>query len=310
MPKLDSQTPARISSLDYNSIRDKVVSILGTGSGPRGYGQAILSSPVFAGNLITAQQWDELKTDLINIRVHQDGLLPTIADIQRNDVVNYGAGYPNTNYDSLADAALLNRFNIGTGQSVISNKATQTTSATWTTQAQAVLTLTFSSANEGRYFFNSGGDIRISATRSGGSATQQNNAWTNLLGNVGVQRFSGNYPTLVNYYTLTNSYQTYYYLPYSTPYSSNFVRLEAACNVADNSGGTATSVTIRITLQDDYVDPDVSSGFPAGTNPPSGTVDGTITITVDELKASGLMQPSGTFTVNSPSYSLSAISTT
>jgi len=107
MPKLDSQIPARISSLDYNSIRDKIVSILGTGSGSRGYGQAIISSPVYAGNIITAQQWDDLKTDLINIKVHQDGLLPTIADIQRNDVVNYGAGHPNTNYDSLADAALL-----------------------------------------------------------------------------------------------------------------------------------------------------------------------------------------------------------
>jgi hypothetical protein len=301
MPKLDSQTPARISSLDYNSIRDKIVSILGTGSGPRGYGQTIASSPVYAGNLITAQQWDDLKTDLINIRVHQDGLLPAIADIERNDVVRYGAGNPNTNYESLSEAALLNRFNIGTGQSVIGNKASRSTSASWSTQAQAVLTITFADANEGRYFFNSGGDIRISATRTGGSATQQNNAWTGLLSNVGVQRFSGNYPTLVNYYTLTNSYQTYYYLPFSTPYSSNFVRLEALCNVSNNSGGTATSVTIRITLQDDYVDP----GAPA----PGDSVDGTVTITVDELKASGLMLPSGTFTVNSPSYSLSAIST-
>ncbi len=302
MPKLDSQTPARISNLDYNSIRDKIVSILGTGSGSRGYGQSIISSPVYAGNLITAQQWDELKTDLINIKVHQDGLLPAIADIQRNDVVSYGAGHPNTNYDSLADAALLTRFNIGTGQSVVANKATQSTSSAWSTQAQAVLTVTFGSADQGRYFFNSGGDIRISATRAGGSATQQNNAWTNLLSNVGVQRFSGNFPTLVNYYALTNSYQTYYYLPYSTPYSSNFVRLEASCNVANNSGGTATVVYIKITLQDDYVD--------LGPPSPGDSVDGTLTITVDELKASGLMQPSGSFSITSPSYSLSAISTT
>jgi hypothetical protein len=31
-----------------------------------------------------------------------------------------GAGYANTNYDSLAEQAILNRFNIGAGQSILS----------------------------------------------------------------------------------------------------------------------------------------------------------------------------------------------
>lgn len=299
MPKLDSQNPARISSLDYNDIRNTVISILGPGSGSRGYGQAILSSPVYAGNLITAEQWDNLKIDLINIRVHQDGVLPLIADVSRGDVIGYSAGNPNTNYESLANAALTNRFEIGPGQSVATNKATATTTSTWSSQATATLTVTFGSADQGRYFFNSGGDVRINLTRTGGSATSQNNAWTNLLSNAGVQRFAGNFPTLVNYYSLTNAYQTYYYLPYSTPYSSNYLKLEALCNVADNSGGTATSVTIKITLGDDHV------GISGGPD----SVDGTLTINVDEFKAAGLMQPSGTFSIVSPTYSLSSITT-
>lgn len=300
MPKFDTQIPARIADLDYNSIRDKIVSILGSGSGSRGYGQTIISSPVFDGNIITAEQWANLRYDLLNIKVHQDGVLPLIASVARGDVISYGAGEPNTNFDSLAESALANRFNVGTGQSALTNKATGSTSSAWSSLAQATLTINFGSADQGRYFFNSGGSVRISMSRVGGSVTQQNNAWTNLLSQVGTQSFGGGTPTLVNYYTLTNAYQTYYYLPYSTPYSSNYVRLEALCNVANNSGGTATSVTFRISLVDDYVD----GGAPA----PGDSVDGTLTISVDELKASGLMQPSGSFTITSPSYSLSSIS--
>jgi hypothetical protein len=300
MPKFDTQTPARIADQDYNTIRDKIVSILGPGSGSRGYGQSIISSPVFDGNTITAEQWSNLRYDLLNIKVHQDGVLPLIASVARGDVVRYGAGEPNTNFDSLAESALANKFNVGTGQSTLTNKTSISTSSAWSSRAQATLTVTFGTADQGRYFFNSGGSVRISMTRVGGSVTQQNNAWTNLLSQVGIQGFGGGTPTLVNYYTLTNSYQTYYYLPYSTPYSANYVRLEALCNVANNSSGTATSVTFRITLSDDYVD----GGPPA----PGDSVDGTLTITVDELKAAGLMQPSGSFTITGPSYSLSSIS--
>jgi hypothetical protein len=80
--------------------------------------------------------------------------------------------------------------------------------------------------------------------------------------------------------------------------------LEARCNVANNSSGTATTVELRIVLTDGYVDP----GNSIGDNP--NTIDrvtGTLTITVEELKASGSLIPTGTFTITSPSYSLSTI---
>lgn len=299
MPKFDTQDPQRISALDYNAIQTKISSILGTGSGSRGYGQVVTSSPVFSGNIITTAQWQNLKYDLLSIKLHQDGVLPLSAAVQRGDAIGYGAGFPNTNFDSLADSSLINRFNIGSGQSVITNKATASTSSAWSNYAQATLTINFGTADQGRHFFNSGGDIRISANRLGGSLTQQNNAWTNLLSQVGIQRFGGGYPTLINYYSLTSSYQTYFYLPYSTPYSANYFRLEALCNVANNVNGTATSMTIKITLGDDYVD----GGAPA----PGDSVDGTLSITVDELKASGILQPAGSFVITSPTYSLSSI---
>ena len=64
---------------------------------------------------------------------------------------------------------------------------------------------------------------------------------------------------------------------------------------------------LRITLTDPYVDPATSPDTPS-TILPIDQVDGTLTISVSELKAAGNLQPSGTFSITSPTYSLSAIS--
>lgn len=289
----------QIQDTDYNSLQDIVQALLGTGSGSRGYGQPVPSADVFDGNTITKAQWDALRNDILSVRVHQDGTTPVLTNIAAGTPINFATV---SNFASVLAVADANRFNIGPGQSTVSTKTTATTMSSWNTQAQAVLTVTFADANDGRYFFNSGGKIRIIGSRSGGSSTSQNNAWTNFLANIGTISFGAATSPFVNYYDLNNSYQTYYQTSLSTPYSANFYRLEASCDVSNNSAGTATQVNIRITLQDNYVDP--------GSPPPGDLVDGTLTISVEELKASGALYPSGTFTITSPSYSISAIGLT
>jgi len=324
MPKFDTASPQRIAATDYNSIRNKIVAILGTGSGQQGYGQPIASSGLFAGNNITKAQWDLLRYDLVNAKVHQDGVSPSIVTISSGDVVGYGAGYPNTNYDTIAEQSILNRFNIGAGQSVLSlaTMAGQTApgvisrTGSWSTQSQCTLTVTFATANEARYFFNSGGRMRFTSTRTGGASTSQNNAWTDLLSTtVGTLNFGAQTPATVNFYTLTTSYQQWYTVSSSVPYASNFYRIEALCNCTDptNVNGTASVVTFRITWADSYIDPDtLTPGYPAPVtiHPPGDTVDGTLSLTVEEFKATGPFIPSGLFTITSPSYSISAITAT
>lgn len=294
---------SEIEALDFNAIRTDVISILGPGTGQRGYGQAIASSPVFAGNNITAAQWELLKLDLINIKLHQDGVLPPISSVNTGDVVRFSAGSPNYNYRSIIDQATLEKFNLGTGQSTVSAGTTVTRTGSWATQSQCTVNVTFSTTDQARYFFNSGGRIRFSSTRTGGTPTQQNGAWTNLLNTaVGMIQFGAQVPAAINFYSLTNSYQQVYTLSSSTPYSSNYFLIEALCNCteATNVNGTSSSITFRITWRDNYTDP----GAPA----PGDTVDGTLSLVVDELKAAGAMLPSGTFSITSPSYSASAIS--
>jgi hypothetical protein len=324
MPKFDTESPQRIAATDYNAIRNKIAAILGTGSGQQGYGQPVVSSALFAGNNITKAQWDLLRYDLVNAKVHQDGVSPSIVTVASGDFIGYGAGYPNTNYDTIAEQSILNRFNIGAGQSVLSlaTMAGQTApgvisrTGSWSTQSQCTLTVTFATANEARYFFNSGGRLRFTSTRTGGATTSQNNAWTDLLGTtVGTVNFGAQTPAIVNFYTLTTAYQQWYTVSSSVPYASNFYRIEALCNCTDptNVNGTANVVTFRITWADSYVDPDtLTPGYPDPIfgHPPGDTVDGTLSLTVEEFKATGSLIPSGLFTIASPSYSISAITAT
>ena len=294
---------ADIRASDVNAIRQKIVDTLGTGSGSFGYGQTIYSSSVSSGQRIEKSQWDAIRYDIVNVFVHQTGNIPSVVNVVTNDVIRDDPGYALHNYNYYADLGQNNRFDIATGQFGISAIDTKTTSSTWNTNASAELTLTFANATEGRYFFNSGGAIRISSTLVGGTSSQAN-AWTNLLDAVGEQDFVGDIVAANGYYTLTNSYQTYFSRAASTPYSANLYQLKAKCNVADNSAGTATSVDIKIELSDSYVD----LGAPA----PGDLVDGTLTIVAEELKATGTLQPTGDpFTVAGPnSYSMSAISLT
>lgn len=301
MATFDTQIPPRVSHVDYNTIRDKVVSILGTGSATKGYGQTIQSTAVSQGNTITKAQWDALRYDIINIKLHQEGSTPTIATVPASEPIRFGAGNPNSNFDTLIEQATLTRFSLGGGQSVVSNKGSVSYTSSWATQAQTEFTVTFANADQARYFFNSGSKIRVTATRTGGTSTAQNGAWTNLLSSVGTQSFGAAVAVNKNFYTLTNSYDdnVYYELFSSTPYSANSFELSAKCNVTDNSQGTATQLSIRIRMYDRYED--------LGPPQPGDVVNGTLNISVDELKASGVLLPSGNFTITSPTYSISPI---
>ncbi len=289
-----------ILASDYVAIQDTAQLLLGTGSATRGYGQTVQSSDVFTGNAITKAQWDALRFDIINLLFHQDGVLPNAVVVAVGDPINYGAGAPNTNYATLLQTADVNKFKINASQSVVSAKASGTYTTAWSNSVTATLTLTFSSSDQARYFFNSGGKIRFTTTLTGGSGSQQYNSWVNVLNSIGTRSFGADTDAIVNYYTLTNSFQTYFLQTTSYPYSSNTFRLEARTNVANNNTGTATQLFLRLTLTDPYVD----LGPPA----PGDSVNGTLTISVSELKAAGNLQPSGTFSITGPSYSLSAIS--
>jgi len=297
---------ANIFASDLNTIRTKIADVLGPGANTFGYGQTVYSSAVTSGQLIEKTNWDAVRFDIVNAYIHQTGNTPSTIIVSTADTINDDASGAYQNYDYYADVLRNNRFDVATGQYTISAIDSKSTTATWNTTASSELTITFGSSAEARYFFNSGGAIRVSSSLTGGT-TAQANAWTNLLLSAGDQDFVGDLIASNGFYTLTNSYQSYYSIAASTPYSANTYRLRAKCDVADNSAGTATIVYIQAELVDSYVDPG-----PGGPPYTGDLVDGTLVITAQELRATGTLQPTGDpFTVNPPdSYSMSTISVT
>jgi len=286
-----------ILAADYNNIRGKIIGVIGNGAGQSGYGQPIQSLSIASGDIISKTDWDLLRYDIYNALIHQTGETPLINEISIGNVIRYGAGRPNFQYNTLADQAITNKFDIGEGRTAIETGTNASRTSAWTTAVSCTVTISFSNNNEARYFFNSGGRIRFVSSRVGGSSTAQNSSWSTLLSSAGVQSFD-----YTHFYALTNSYQEIYYTTSSAPYAANSYLIQALSNVSDNTNGGATDITFNIVWSDAYTD-----GNPS---PPPDQVDGTLSLIVDQVKATGPILPSGTFNITSPSFSITSISGT
>jgi hypothetical protein len=161
-----------------------------------------------------------------------------------------------------------NRFSPASRTASTTASATRTTA--WTNTLTQETTWTFASQADCRAFFNGGGAVGASASRSGGSATAQNTQWSNALSNLsdvwlyhdtctaGAGSTSG-----IGFYELTTSYQQLViYYGGASPYTSDYVQVNAKIN----STTTPTVVSIQVVLVD------------ADDNVIDDSTDGTLTI--------------------------------
>jgi hypothetical protein len=391
----------RISVSDFNNIRNIILAVMGTGSGSVGYGQTLFSVAKAANSVISQTDWDNLRYDIVNAKIHQTGAafsaitnasnsanrstiqfptssigfvilgmavytiglpiltvkyITSISTVGSNTIlgissstedivssgttINFGPGTAQdfnegtsisasliNAYDALADTTddESSRFLVAAGQfltvganadnsPLITSRTwnSTTTPRFWRDEISATLTVSFANSNQARWFFNSGGEIRVQSSRTDGRSDAQNNSWSALLNSAGVRAFGAVIPNTGfsplngrNFYRLTNTFQEFYRLTDSSPYTANSYRLEARSNVANNSTGTATSVDIRVRFVAGYTDPG-----PLGPPFTNDEIDGTFSITVTEKRADGSLLPSGSFTVARPTYSITSITGT
>lgn len=309
-----------IVQADYNDIRNKIVTILGNGSGNSGYGQQarINSVAVVEGTKVTVNEWANLRFDIINAYKHINGVNPVTAVVAEGNTIRYTTTFtpdtgtldaPQNQYDVWTNNITTNRFGIAAGESATTSAVSASRTGSWISQCACTIQFSWANSDLARYWFNSGGQLRISSSRSGGVTSNQNTAWTSLLSSAGTQSFGGNNPGTgtspsngLNWYRVTNAFQTYYTATSSSPYGSNNWQLQARCTggVTNNSTGTALSGEIRVLWNDGYVDP----GAPA----PADLVDGTLSVSASVLFATGIMVPgSAVFTVTNPTVVVGAV---
>ena len=176
---------------------------------------------------------------------------------------------------------------------------TSTRTSSWTGTVQHIFTVTFASANAARHFFNSGGEVRFAGSRSGGSSTDQNTDWTNLLSDAATVKFaegattytgSGGTAASVGFDDLTTSNQQIFTATGDGQYTANDWTIEAK---ADAAYGSATVLTFTVYFKDDHAaSTGTYTGGGLGTAPNEGTgwtgadaVDGTLTSTITTLRA-------------------------
>lgn len=280
------------------AAQNKIAALIGVGYGDRGYGQTSTNvAPTTAGVVIAASQWNDLRNAMSTINTHTGSSLTLQPAVSTGTLIEAEDGT-----SGRADIATListldtNRLNASILQMAVSSALTSTRTTAWGTIIQHEFTVTFSNENAARYFFNSGCEVRFSSSRTGGTASTINAAWTALLVLVGTVKFgatsttytgSGGFPTSIGYYELTDTYQQIFSHNGAGPYYSNIsytIQARRESYVGTN-GGNGSVVRCLVTFND------TSAYTYYGSN-----VDGTIISQIDQYKASGVLN------ITSPTY--------
>lgn len=259
-----------------------------------GYGQTQQSNSVNVGDTITASQWTAIFDSIHKSAGHQSatsvGNVPS--SVVPGDIIavfdDPSAGLLPV-IDNVRDNRLsINPANLTTTTLGSKLQSTRPDTTTWTNQLIHELTVTFTSYDAGRYFFNTGGEIHMSAERAvgngSGDATQNSN-WDILLAQVGTVSFGINETvndgtqgtgSSIGFYDLTGSYQQIYV--HNGAYGTDQYKVEASA-----SGGLGTSgvFNFKITFTSDAA---------------VQTIGGILDSNIDEKRATGTVSvPSPVF---------------
>lgn len=229
---------ANITAARLNNLQNRISLIYGQGSGQSGYGQTTLSSQVSSiEGVVQAEDLNSIYTDILNARVHQVGpgdiSIATVSDrnIIAEDTSNFidddgnvssdpqGVKKGIQDFEDIMSQVEADKFKMHPSQASTALVLTDVRTASWNSLIYQTFTVTFDDADHRRHFFNSGGQIRLTASNSG-ARTPKGLDWAKLLGaNIGVISF-GHSSTQRNgvditgkpgNYDLTSSFQDIYF---------------------------------------------------------------------------------------------------
>jgi hypothetical protein len=223
---------------------------------------------------ITATQWNSLFTAMNNLANHTNDTLTSTSPRSAGDLIEIKSAL----VADLQTLAASVQAGCPNATALTTSAAQQTTAASsrWNVSHIVEQSTTFNTASEMRYFFNQGGKIQINVTRTGNAgsaATSKDLAIDDLIDSLGNFRIksqsseysndgstnvntlgdgSSAYDLNIGFYDLTTSYQTILVLrqDWQTYEFMNF-KIEAKLDAAP---GTATTITVRTSLLDPFID--------------------------------------------------------
>mgnify|MGYP000227004475 FL=1 len=227
---------ADITAARINNLQASINLILGTGSGQNGYGQILSSSPVNNDeDIVQAADINAIYADILKARVHQVGTgdigiaeviqnLNIVAEDTSSFIDNSGVvsidpdGFKKgiNDFETVMSQVVADKATMHPSQAALETGISSARTSTWNGLIYHEVVVTFSSANARRFFFNAGGEIRISANNTGASGPKGLD-WGLLCSQVGTIKFSANSTvsttgggTSIGNYDLTSAFQNIY----------------------------------------------------------------------------------------------------
>jgi len=282
-----------IEATDFNNLvgaavetgANKLNTVWSTGGTTAGYGQSAVSQVSGGDTVVATGQWNALVTNTASAASHQGSSISAVTAPSAGDTVTY-----NTNIPTNLTTIYTNRRNAASQGSTIADTATRASS--WQNSLTFTHTVTFTSGNAARYFFNSGGQIKMTASHPTGGGI--NLLFSDLASDTGTVTMSapnsgtitisgtsysgitkvgggGNAPTVdadKGYFGLTTGNATAFtQLADSGPsgYLSSFIRYIVKSNGAQAGNGDTGSIITIYSVWDEIPNDLVASASSAVT---------------------------------------------
>lgn len=179
-----------IEASDYNNMvggnpttsPNTLNAVWATGGGQAGYGQTPISN-VAIGQPVAASNWISMLNTTSSAATHQGTTLDSVVNPSTGSLITYQANVvPNLT------KIYTNRGNATAQGTTVSN--TQTTVSNWSNSAVFSFSLTFANGDAARYFFNAGGQIKLTCNHPN-TVNRLNTAFNELATMTGTVVISG-----------------------------------------------------------------------------------------------------------------------
>ncbi len=272
---------ASIDASDFNTLAGgnptttagTLNAVWATGGGTNGYGQTALSNVAVGQTVAATGQWATLVANTASAATHQGSSITAVATPVAGGTITYLSAIP-TNLTTIST----NKLNAATQGSTAANTATRGT--TWSSALTFTHTATFANGDAARYFFNSGGQLKLTFAQPTGTAMANGyNTLATACGTLvlsaptsgtitvagtsysGFTKIGGSgtpspYSTNTGYYALTTSNANVFLQTTGTPagYTTSYINVLIKSNGTQGSNGDAGSVITITTVWDEIPD--------------------------------------------------------
>ena len=200
-----------ISYTDYNNIYNAILPLLGSTS--TGYGYPMASYPQTQGQVILAQAWRGLFSDVQAAHVHQNGVINTLLPLP-NTATNIIRVQDVSHLSNAVSPLIANTWTVAANQLTTSTFNTlYSSSPVWSRDFHYSVTYNWATPAQAHYFFNLGGRIQPQFTATGvdlpgwtGLLTTLNSLYCDHTNWITGTPFNGNYNVGSNYVNVSATF--------------------------------------------------------------------------------------------------------